>query len=74
MEFVMATLTPAYGRDYTRADAAREAFLAGKDFIFNEVGSRWDGKPCSIRDFKADETPSVTIRYNHLRSSIVVDL
>ena len=70
----MATLTPAYGRDYRSAAAAREAFLSGKDFIFNEVGSRWDRKPCSIRDFKAGETPSVTIRYNRLRSSIIVDL
>jgi len=70
----MATLTPAYGRDYKNAEDARQAFLSGKDFIFHEVGSRWDRKPCSIRDFKAGETPSVTIRYNRLRSSIVVDL
>ena len=29
------TLTPAYGRDYTTAKAAREAFLGGADFVLH---------------------------------------
>lgn len=31
------TLTPAYGRDYHSAKAAREAFNSGKDFILNDL-------------------------------------
>lgn len=67
-------LTPAYGRDYKSREAAKEAFLQGKDFIYNSPGSRWDGKPCSIRDFPADKYPQVKIRYNGLRSVVFVDL
>ena len=59
----MKTLTPAYGRDYTSSYAAITAYRAGKDFILQDTTSRWDGKPCSIRDFPNEP---VVLRYNNL--------
>ena len=66
----MTTLTPAYGRDYTSKKAAIKDFREGKDFILNDIMSRWDGKPCSIRDLKKGD--SVKIRYGKLRKVMVV--
>jgi hypothetical protein len=69
MNFV--TVTPSYGRDYPNGKAAREDFLAGKDFILQDMFSPYDGKPCSIRDFDMDLT-TVTIRYKQLRNVVQV--
>lgn len=60
----MTTLTPAYGRDYTSQKAALKDYYDGKDFILNDITSRWDGKPCSCSDFP---NTAVIIRYNRLR-------
>ena len=57
------TLTPAYGRDYTSSQSARADFDNGKDFIFHDLSSPYDGKPCSIRDFPVGS--SVKIRYKN---------
>jgi hypothetical protein len=54
------TLTPAYGRDYDTPEQVQEAFLAGKDFLWNHpLGSTY----CSVRDFQPGDTAK--IRYNH---------
>jgi len=59
-------LTPAYGRNYTSASEAVEAFQSGRhDFILNDPSSRWNGKPCSSRDFPPGT--QVIIRYHNLR-------
>lgn len=65
----MATLTPAYGRDYTSAKAAEADYLKGRDFVLNDAFSPWDGKPCSCRDFPGQE---VKIRYNRRRNTVLV--
>jgi hypothetical protein len=57
----MAVLTPAYGRDYSSQEAIIKDFEAGKDFIFHDPSSRYDGKFCSIRDF--DNGKIVELRY-----------
>lgn len=57
------TVTPAYGRDYKSAKAAKADWKAGKDFIINDFFSPWDGTACSIRDTKEQ----VMIRYDKLR-------
>lgn len=57
----MITVTPAYGRDYRSAKAAKADWKAGKDFIINDIASPYDGKPCSIRDGL-----NVVIRFNNL--------
>jgi hypothetical protein len=51
------TVTPAYGRDYKSAAAARADWNAGKDFRI-----ALSGQYCSIRD----NIPDVLIRYNRL--------
>ena len=61
------TLTPAYGRDYKSKKEVESAFRDGMDFILHDFGSRWDGKPCSIRDFCGNEGTTFTLRYDKLR-------
>ena len=53
----MMTLTPAYGRDYKSCKAATKDYLAGKDFIINDMYSRWDGKPVS-----GDQIPNEEVK------------
>jgi hypothetical protein len=54
------TVTPAYGRDYKTAKAAKADWKAGKDFIINAFGHPYDGKPISIRDKTGDK---INIRF-----------
>lgn len=60
------TVTPAYGRDYKSAKAAKADWNADKDFILQDSTSRYNGKPIN----KADATKAgltVNIRYGKLR-------
>lgn len=66
----MATLTPAYGRDYNSAAAAKADFEAGKDFIYLDMFSPYNGKPCNINDLPKGSAH--TIRYKKLRSVTTV--
>jgi hypothetical protein len=61
-----ATLTPAYGRDYSTGKAAIADFLAGKDFSLASIfhGSGY----VSVRDFVAGDR--VSIRYGKLRKVV----
>lgn len=63
-------LTPAYGRDYHNATTAKGDFLAGRDFILNDITSQWDGKPCNIDAFESGVT--VNLYYAHNRKSCLV--
>lgn len=65
----MPTLTPAYGRDYKSKKACIEALEEGKDFVYNDVGSPWDGKMCSVRDFPKDT--QLQVRYGNLRKVLI---
>jgi len=56
-------LLPAYGRDYKSATAAKNDFLAGRDFIL--AGFEYGGRYCSIRDFSAGQ--AVLLRYAQAR-------
>ena len=61
----MTTVTPAYGRDYKSAKAAKADWNADKDFIINDHFDRYDGKP--INKAQADEAGiKVTIRFDRL--------
>lgn len=66
----MITLTPAYGRSYSTAKAALADFAAGKDFILNDVSSRYDGKPINKADCRGEK---VTLRFNYNRSTTQVE-
>jgi hypothetical protein len=61
-----ATLTPAYGRDYTSGKDAIASFESGKDFSLASIfhGSGY----VSIRDFVAGDR--VSIRYGKLRKVV----
>lgn len=65
------TVTPAHGRDYKKRSDAVKDWNEGKDFILQDVTSRWCGKPCSCRDFKEKGTV-INIRYRQLREIAVV--
>ena len=66
----LTTLTPAYGRDYHSATAAKGDFLDGRDFILNDITSPWDGKPCNIEAFESGV--SVTIYYYKKQKSTIL--
>lgn len=67
---IIPTLTPAYGRGYKSKKAVLADWNAGKDFIYNSFGSRWDGKPVNKGDI---DVPRVGFRYYHLRKTFMVD-
>jgi hypothetical protein len=54
-------LTPAYGRDYKSAKAAKADFDANKDFVLNPEG-------CYINKEQIKLGITVIFRYNGLRS------
>lgn len=62
------TLTPAYGRDYKSKAEVKAALLANVDFILNQYGSPYDGKPCSPDEFFGTE---FNVRYGKLRKVAV---
>ena len=66
----MITLTPAYGRDYKSKAAVEADIKAGKDFILNEYGSTWDGKPVNLEQLRG--CLKVNVRFGNLRKVAVV--
>jgi hypothetical protein len=63
------TVTPAYGRDYKSAKAARADWNADKDFILQDISSRWDGMLCNRQDLHGP----VKLRYGKLAKVIMVE-
>lgn len=61
----MITLTPAYGRDYKSGKAARADYIKGVDFIINDFGNRYDGKPINRTQVEQDGL-QVQLRFNGL--------
>jgi hypothetical protein len=66
----MTTLTPAYGRDYKTAKAAKADWEAAKDFLVNDAFSRYDGCPANKASFAFGE--KVTLRFCAMRKTTVV--
>jgi hypothetical protein len=60
-----SVLTPAYGRDYASSKAAKQAFMAGRDWLLQP-----SGKPCSVRDFAPGV--GVELRFSKLRNLTIV--
>jgi hypothetical protein len=52
----MTTITPAYGRDYKSAKAAKADWEAGKDFRISDLFHPDDGRYVSIHDTSPNET------------------
>lgn len=57
---------PAYGRDYKSKKAVEADWAAGKDFLIQDISSRWDGKPMNKDSVPAGTV--VSVRYNKLRN------
>ena len=57
------TMTPAYGREYKSAKAAKASWYAGDDWIINDITSRWDGKPATHKEIDQQ----VKLRFYGLR-------
>ena len=64
------TLTPSYGRDYTKSKDAVADFEAGKDFTVASVDGPM-GQQCSIRNFPGR---TVKLRFNKNQSFVMVDV
>lgn len=65
-------LVPAYGRDYKNQKAVKADWEADKDFIINDVSSRWDGK--AINRIQLSDGDVVYIRYNKLRKVMRIEV
>jgi hypothetical protein len=63
-------VSPAYGRDYKSASAAKADFLEGKDFKLESITIH--GMYCSVRDF-APGVP-VEVRYARLTKAVIVEV
>ena len=63
----MISLTPAYGRDYKSKKEIMADIAAGKDFIYNDFSSPYNGKPCSPLQ---DLSGIVIVRYAKLTKVI----
>jgi len=65
------TVTPAHGRDYKNALAAKRSWAADRDWIITDLFHRYDGKP--INKSQADEAKySVTLRFCRLTKTCEV--
>jgi hypothetical protein len=62
------TLTPAYGRDYKSAKAAKADYAENKDFVVNQFGHPHDGRYANRADLDGQ---SVTLRFGNLRKVCV---
>ena len=71
---MLQTLTPAYGRDYNNKKAALQDFNNNMDFIYNDVMSPYDQKPCNKTDLVRSGIKQVKIRYKKLTQVIIVNL
>jgi hypothetical protein len=67
------TVTPANGRDYKSAKAAREDWNNNLDFILQAPRDRFDGKPINKRSADAAGL-TVHIRYGRLRKIIFAEV
>lgn len=64
----MISLSPAYGRDYKSKSAVLADLNNRKDFIFHDITSQWDGKPCTPSDLGVT---SMIVRYDRKLKQMV---
>ena len=64
---------PAYGRDYKSKAAVLKDWDDLKDFIIQDVSSRWDGRYVNKMDL-AGETGTVWVRYQRLTKKMAIRL
>lgn len=69
-----AVLTPAYGRDYNNAHAAKLDFMMDYDFVLRDPTSKWDGKPANRTSLQKVGYKKVQIYYKNKTRCIVADI
>lgn len=67
----MATLTPAYGRDYKNKKEALADFEAGKDFIYNSYEVQ---TCCGRQELITNGVKSVQLRYKNNTQVLFIKL
>ena len=65
------TLVPAYGRDYTSKEKAKQAFEDGKDWVISDISNPYNGSYCSIRDIDGYQ---VKLRYMKRERVVLVNV
>lgn len=68
------TLAPTPGRDYPSELRVLEHLKEGRDFIVQDVSSRWDGKPCNLPALKSAGIASARVRYDRLRKVALINV
>lgn len=68
------TLIPNRGRDYPSAERVLEHLKEGRDFIVQDVSSRWNGKPCNLPALKSAGIASARVRYDRLRKVTTINV
>lgn len=63
---MIAHLTPAYGKDYKSRKEVISSLKGGADFLLNDVGSPWYGKPINLPQLKEAGYTSFQVRYKRL--------
>lgn len=64
-------LSPAYGRDYKSAKAAKADFFADKDFIIEDMMNPWSGKPVNRPQLGPSDYP-IELRFKQMRSLTMI--
>lgn len=68
----MISLSPAYGRDYKAKAAVLADWAAGKDFVINDISSRWNGRVANKADLAG--SGDVKFRYAKLAKVFVLNV
>jgi hypothetical protein len=68
------TLIPNRGRDYPSAQRVLEHLKEGRDFLIQDVGHPWCGKPCNLPDLKRAGVMHAKVRYDRLRKVALINI
>lgn len=67
------TVVPAYGRDYKDTASVKAAWLLGKDFLIQDVGSKDNGRYINKEDHRRfSPNEEVWVRINKLKTKVRV--
>ena len=72
MGYHLMTLTPAYGRDYKTAKAAKADWNDNKDFVVSDFFSPWDGQYINKELGFQTEDRNIILRFDKLRKTTPV--
>lgn len=68
------TVVPAYGRDYKSKAAVNKDFEADKDFLIQDIATKFDGAYICRREAIDAGYTHINIRYKNLQNVHVIKL